>query len=299
MSKQLNLRSNLYGAIKRALLFYVILLLLVSCAKPDSESNLSRSEKAKLFIQNKEYADAEKILLDESEQKNGDIEKVMLASIYVNRAEISIDDYFKFEKIFRDDVEKTESIVGLPKQILSLQSSKNGFLKLIFDFFNGIDKFLTGLHDFNKKVDLIPKIDQQGYEQLMKASLVLKELERPTKGQFLFRGIVKIIIFRYDLENQNFFQIGDSKLCSQKLMDFQNSLVRFRTQTISMLNDLQQGLPKESDKIANLSKQIENDIVGIEQVVGRIWTVDLNLADSLNELATRSGLEIGEIQCQF
>lgn len=270
-----------------------------ACAKKDSEQELSRTEQARLHIQNQEYQEAEKLLLDEKVEKNGDVEKTLLASIYVHQAGISISHYFKFEQIFKDDGEEQQVELGLPTQLLGLESSKNPYLKILLDFFKGVDQILRSTRTLSNKIQSIPKVSQSEYQNLQKAESVLGDLESPTKGQFLFRGIVRLVMFRYMLENGMFFEGSDQDLCASKLIEFQNSVVSFKSYISKMLDDVAGGLPKDASKIAEISKQINQDLGQVESVITKFWTLNSSLQDSINTVADKAGLDVGEIECRF
>lgn len=175
--------------------------------------------------------------------------RVLLGSVYVARAGISIKDYFRLYRIFQAPKSAKKSFIQPEILRQATATSKDLGKKL-----KGIDDFYGTMIDIRDRFSKIRKLSEEQALYLRQAILELNLLPSPAPGQLFYRGIVKLIYFKYLFENDLFFSFQKGKVCSTSVKNLRRQVDTFRIYFSGMLNDVAHGYPEQQKSIESFSR---------------------------------------------
>ncbi|MCB0369743.1 MAG: hypothetical protein KDD45_09970 [Bdellovibrionales bacterium] len=284
-----------------------------SCSIPkkqisDSDKILAEAESD---INDSNYIAAEtslkKLLENEPENVRA---KVILASLYVHRAGIRIENHIHLEEVINTYPEESQTYIE--KSLISTiseNSDKN--LKDLAKVLLQLNQVLIQMQTWKEKIKKLPDLNETQARDMRHALTILNELSAKalssntnmqplksnktiTRGMILYRSVIKIYYFKY-LWNQGFFlPINQKMICSLSLNTLQTQILYLKSYMQDLLTDFAIGLPSSAESTNHLLSSFN---ASSEQVLSWLSTIDpqtKTLADILI-----SETESGSAQCHF
>lgn len=254
-------------------------------------------ERARLQIGRGQYQHAIDSLNERLLSNPADDEaRVTLASAYVHRAGVRIQDYFVLETMFREKTRENFQAIDLAF-LNKVKFKSNTALARIFDFLKLLNQIVRSSTEISEKFNAIPDLSEPGAQDVKIALDQLELLQKPKDGMVLFRGAVKLMNFKHNWTTGKFIEFGDSRLCRSLLQDLVRGLGRLRVSTVSMIEDVAVGFPKSQPEFKSNALKINRDILSAEQkllsLLKEADTVEDVIKSNLNEK------DIEVFQCDF
>lgn len=271
-------------------LLSVIVVFVVSCNPRPKEDNSNFSyERIKSLIDLGELDQAQDELAEQLRfEPRDDQARVLLASVHVARAGISLKDYFRLYRVF--NAPKEEGYVLFRSEVIHEAEKSN---KEIAKTLKGIDAFYATMSDLQARFGKIQTLDATQASHLRAALLELGRLTTAEQGPFFYRGIIKLIYFKYLLQNDGFFALQKKKVCNTSLQKVRTQLDSFQNYTTGMLSDLAIGYPKQKEAVGNFNREFKKAIQLFQMVLS-----SGNQEKSLRSLVLTTFPE-RKLQCDF
>lgn len=303
-------------AIKRLFSITFILAVFIygaSCTsknnKPPQNNSIIQEAERKIHLS--QYSEAEtdlKNLLKE-EPRNARA-KVVLASLYVHRAGVRVEDHIHLEEVisFKPTGSKTYIQPGFIK---TFTDSTDKDLKQFGENLVQLNTTMVQMQAWQEKLSQLPDINQQQASDLSLAISTLQSLaqvsiksdgalpsstpnEEVTEGMILYRSVIKIYLFKYLWNEDKFLPVADKNLCQSKLERLQQGLQKLENYVSDLLQDFAIGLPKEKE---NTLSQLTNFKKGTQQIQSWLASVSPEAETMADILAEQ--LQNEDIKCNF
>ncbi len=245
-----------------------------SCSSKDNLKSKGPSaiEQAKVKIHNEKYAEAESILIDFLMLHPGHSRaKVILASVYIHRAGIRIEDYLNLEEVINSKPSETD--VYLEKSYLELFShSTDNEMKDLGEYLKRFNSLVLQINAWKDKLEKLPKLSDTQAQDLESAISILSSLsmkpsnktsrldeienhdEIVTNGMILYRAALKIYFFKYLWEKGNFLPVKEKMICRSTLLNLKEKMTYLEKYIQDVFTDFAVGLPRSSEKTLEQSK---------------------------------------------
>lgn len=278
----------------------VIILLLffsLSCTRHEKSSIENRFQKIQQKVDRREYTEAEAelqaILAQEPENERA---RVILASISVHKAGITLKEYFSLEKLSHlSEVPQTKFIQV--ENLEKLKIAKNSDFAKALTFLKQVDQVAARVQEIIKKFNQIPEVDEEGLEHLRVALVELNKVKNISDGNALYRGVIKLFYFKTLWSRGEFLHFGEKQFCSLKLIEIQNILESFQTFTVGMVLDISRGFPKNREEIEKQARAVQTGFVEAQKFIGSISDATKSIEATLKTYAKEQKVE--GFQCDF
>lgn len=280
-----NLRSQTLAFLLSATVVFV-----VSCnPRPRDESSEFSYERIKTLIDLGELDQAQVELSEQLQYQPQDTQaRVLLASVHVARAGISLKDYFHLYRVF--NAPKEEGYALFRTEVIRDAEKSN---KDIAKTLKGVDAFYSTIYDLQVRFGKIQNLNQRQAQHLRLALSELGQLYTAEPGPLFYRGIIKLIYFKHLLQNDGFFAIQKKKVCGTSLRKMRTQLGSFENYTTGMLSDLVLGYPKQKTTVENFNREFKK----------AIQLFQVALSSGKQETSLRSLVQTafpeGKFQCDF
>lgn len=235
------------------------MLVLTGCQRHEPVTQEDRLRDIQAQIDRKEYNQAEDqlqaILKAEPDNQRA---RVILASISVNKAGITLKDYLQLEELSR--LEKTESSLVVDSKVLEkLKILDAEPVADVIGFLSGLNATAAKAQLIFERFEKIPVVNDEAASHLEMAIEELEKVSAPQTGTSFYRGIIKVFYFRYLWKTDKLLQMKQRKICSRKAGDLAGALVSFQSLTISMVRDVAQGFPKSNERFLEQVRELEEN----------------------------------------
>lgn len=273
-----------------AFLLSMILMVVVSCNHQPPSNDVEFSyERIKTLIDLGELEQAQDELNEQLQYDPQDNQaRVLLASIHVARAGLSLKDYFRLYRIF--NAPKEDSYVLFRSEVIREAEKSN---KDVVKTLKGLDAFYGTVSDLQARFGQIQTLNETQAGHMRLALVELNRLTKDAQGPMFYRGIMKLIYFKYLLQNDGFFAIQKKKVCTTTVRKIRSQLVEFQNYTTGMLTDLAFGYPKQKETVENFNREFKKGI--------QLFQTALNAGEqgkSLRSLVL-TAIPEGKFQCDF
>ncbi len=229
------------------------LVLSLACSRHEPLNDEDHFRRIQTQIEKQEYVEAEKDLqaILQSQPQNQRA-RMILASLYVRKAGITLDDYFQLERLSRLDKEPKQLLLDF-SNLKKIEVPANSDYAQMIRFLEQLNLAVTRFQEISDKFDHLPVVSDEGSENLVKALIELEKIEQPSNGQALFRGVIKLYYFKYLWQTGKFLEFGERRFCSQTVGALADRLGKLEIFIVSLLRDVAHGFPEKS---AGFQKQI-------------------------------------------
>jgi hypothetical protein len=242
-----------------SVLFILLLVFQNSCTEKRSSVTENRLERIQVKIDNGSYEESiselNEILKKEPENQKA---RAILGSVYVRRAGIAVKDYFTIHGIFTEPMPEEPDVFEMAPAVDLL--SKDEKLKVWIPVLEKINTGAKQLKQINRKFTQIPDISEESAQDIYLALLELEKIEKPTNGNHLYRGIIKLIYFKYLVSHQKLIPMGERKLCSLRIFELSDRAEMTKNYMVDMILDLSFGFPNEKAELEELAQNIEKPL---------------------------------------
>ncbi len=271
------------------------MVFVLSCTKREepkipTEKRGFNAQHIQEMIQMKEYDLAEQQLkLELQSNPRNNLARVLWASIYLQKANITIRDYFLLNDIFSQKFERKEMGFLNAHTLNAISQNKNEpALQLLKD----LNEAVIDAEILQSQLAQIPLIDPVSAELVYQSLLILEKLDTPKDGDRLFRGLAKLIYFKYQWSLGNFIEVGGGRFCDQRLSSLKHRVDVFRRYVPLMVEDLSFGLRN--------GKSMRAMADSLRLALGEILKLIASFSDLRSSVrVTVQALHVEKISCDF
>jgi hypothetical protein len=261
------------------------LLLASACTKKQEEA---RPREAELNVEHiQEMIHKKEFDLAESElnfhlQKNPKFNqaRVLLASVYLQKADVTIKDYFLLNDIFSQKFDRRQLGFLNPILLESIGEKPNDPLLAAL---KGINETAIDVAVLQSQMDQIPEIDHSAALNIHRALRVIEPLDQPKDGDRLYRGLVKLIYFKYLWDKGRFLPIGPEKICDLKLKNLNRRLDTIYRYVPLMLEDLSYGVKGNRQSMQNSAANIRSVLEQAQVAILRLGELSRSVSEALSQ----------------
>lgn len=276
---------------------------------PESSTVIIQEAEQKIHQSQYDEAEADLKNLLQSEPKNARA-KVVLASLYVHRAGVRIEDHIHLEEIINFKPSSTDTYIE-PSFIKNFSDSTDKNLKQIGDVLNQLNSTLLQMKSWQEKLNQLPEINQQQADDLKLAIKIIQPLslstikndnslplvnqnEQVTEGMILYRSVIKIYLFKFLWKEDKFLPLFHRKVCQSPLENLKQGFKDLEFYVTDLLQDFSIGLPKEKENTLSQRNSFQK---GLHQIQNWLSTVSPEAETLANILAEQ--LQNEENLCRF
>lgn len=282
-----------------------------SCSSKDNlkAKGPSEIEQATVKIHNEKYEEAEFILLDFLRlHPSHSRAKVILASVYIHRAGIRIEDFLNLEEVINSKPSDTEVYLEKPYlELFSKSTSKE--MKELGEYLKRLNNLVLQIHAWKYKLEKLPRLSDNQAQDLESAIAILSLLSiRPnnktsnlddmenydeivTNGMILYRAALKIYYFKYLWERGDFLPVKDKMICKSSLLNLKDKITYLEKYIQDVFTDFTVGLPKSSEKTLEQSKTFAEKTDQLLLLMQNIGPQTHSLSELLEYLPKVEGFE--------
>lgn len=243
----------------RVLMVLLVLCLgfIVSCGGNDRPQTTSYDQ-ANEQIEQGNYGSAATLMEDELRKNPGDRRaRTILASAYAARAGLSIRSYVDLIQEITDSNDKGNQRMSDAFGRLSSKAKSDqekDLLQVLTDF----NRALWQVTDVLIKFEKIPRIEtEEQYKDVQKALNILNAKSVREGGPAIYRGLLRIVLFRYHLDH--YYKFPEVKNCHTDLTELYKKVSQFRAEISYVLEDFTLGAleSERSEKIAQFAQKTD------------------------------------------
>lgn len=270
---------------------------LLSCHRHEKPSVEDHFQKIQERIDRKEYqeAEAEVNSILESEPQN-ERARMILASISVHRAGITLKDFFYLEKLVRLEEKPTLQLAAL-EGLEKLEVSKQSALGKSFEFLQQVNLIAGRAQEIADKFEQIPVVSDESAQHLQAALTELGKIESPQDGNALYRGVIKLFYFKYLWKTGYFLKFGGKNFCSNTVSILQLKLSEFDSYVGSMILDVGRGFPKSRHEFERHAVELSRGVLEAQKFLYSIQKKAQTVEQLILSLARDQ--EIEGVKCDF
>ena len=242
---------------KTLILPIFLLGILVGCGGSDRPQTSSHDQ-ANEQIEQGNYGSAMVLMEDELAKNPADRKaRMILASAYAARAGLSIRSYVDLiQEIVDSNDHSNQRTANAFKHLRSRAktSSEKDLIQVLADF----NKALWQVTDVLIKFEKIPRIEtKEQYKDVQKALEILNARSVREGGPAIYRGLLRVVIFRYHLDH--YYKFPEVKNCHVEMTELYGKVSQFRKEISYVLEDFVLGSQEHDrdQKIAQFAKQTD------------------------------------------
>lgn len=266
--------------------------LLAACERHSESDTADRLEIIQQKIDHEQYAEAINEL-DEilKKEPHHDRARTILASVYVHRAGISIQDYFFLVSLAQlDEKPKTQAIDVQSLKRLAGNHAEN--IQSLTNFLQKLNEAASVGDQIVNKFESIPVLSSKSAQDIKLALETLEKLKTPTAGMVFYRGVLKLYYFKFLWSKGSLLPLGQGKLCSSSLGEIGKKLKVLNDYSVRMILDIAKGFPNETKGFIDQASQLDNQIRMAVSHLQRSGAQEQNLKNyiqsQLNDLGVRN-----------
>lgn len=287
-----------------------------SCSYKDDKKTEDTSvlEQAKIQIHNERYSEAEttlnKFLLENPKNARATI---VLASLYVHRAGLRVEDHFHLEEAINSKPSETETY--LEKSYLQIfTQSDSEEMQELGEKLMRFNSVILQIQTWKDKIERLPKLSETQAQDLEHAISILSTLtprsnsswtalpsntiENPdeivTNGMILYRAAIKIFYFKFLWQKGDFLPVMDKMICNSTLANLKFKIDYLENYIQDLLTDFSIGLPNSKEKALEQKKVFSKNAAQLT-----LWLQDIHpQTQSLAELITKIA-KVEGFKCNF
>lgn len=277
--------------------------------KPSDTNSVIQDAERKIHLSQYNEAEADLKNLLKSEPKNARA-KVVLASLYVHRAGVRVEDHIHLEEVISFKPSGSQTYIQ-PSLIKTFADSADKNLKQFGENLVQLNSTLVQMQAWQEKLNQLPDINQQQASDLSLAISTLQSLaqvsiksdgalpsstpsEEVTEGMILYRSVVKIYLFKYLWNEDKFLPVANKNICQSQVEKLQQGIAHLETYVTDLLLDFSVGLPKEKESTLS---QLNNFKKGTQQIQSWLASVSPEAETMADILAEQ--LQGEDIKCSF
>jgi hypothetical protein len=282
---------------KRSLFIFCVTVFALACNRHETPTEVDQFTLIQKQIDQKEYASAEMALTKILEQDpHNERARVTLASVSISKAGLTLKSFLALKTLAQAPATHSKSILelkGIPRSKIPESSSLGKAIDLLDQFLDASAQ----VEDISSKFEQIPVVSDEEAQLLKTAIQELDKIAQPQPGHAIYRGLVKIYLFKYHWKNGYFFPRVEFKLCNLRLIEVANRMDNLQKNLVSLLRDLSQGFPKEKtnfeSRISEWNWKFRNALLWIRsQKIANVSLKEIN-----DRLASENSIE--GIKCDF
>lgn len=266
--------------------------MLTSCNRHSETDTADRLEIIQQKIDHEQYSEAMQEL-DEILQKEpeNDRARTILASVYVRRAGIAIQDYFFLMSLAQlDEKAKSNAIDVLALKRIAGSQAEN--IQSLTNFLQKLNEAASIGDQLTKKFEAIPVLSNKSAQDIRTALLILEGLQKPTAGMVFYRGVMKLYYFKFLWSKGALLPLGQGKLCSTSLGEITNKLRELNDYSVRMILDVSKGFPNETksfiDQASQLDKYIREAISFLQNTSRQQESLQNHIQSRLKDIGVRN-----------
>ncbi len=241
----------------------------MSCQKPSQRPSDSVEVQADGFIDQKEYSKAIELLESELKAKAYVSEQqkeswvLTLASAYLGRAGLSIEQFYDLAESFQDQRRSGEPFLKVPfeKLVESLESQDSKEALSAALFFEKVYFVLELVDDLVLRFEKIPSVKNESVDDLNESLKILRSSNLGQKGSLLFKALIETVAIKsrwkfgeYKFDNP----VQLTSQCDLNVEPFINQVKSFASDVKIVFEDISQVFPEESNKLSDFKRAIED-----------------------------------------
>lgn len=288
------------GKLKKPLILVVLTAVLIGfsgCQKSDDFAEQDQLGLIQQKIDHKRYDEAEaelqQILQKEPDNKRA---RTILASVYVHRAGISVREYFMLEALLHDDESSVKPLINIDV-LEKLEIKKDSQFQKALNFLKQVNAVAVQSQKMAEKFEKIPLLNEKSAVDVYRALMELERLNEPTRGMSFYRGVIKLIYFKYLWETEKFIKIGDNKLCSTSMSKLNNQLETLKNYSVGMINDIASGVPKSEEQFKKMSLELNKSVSRAQSFVNALGNSQSKVSEVINQVVQTA--DIKGFKCSF
>lgn len=220
-------------------LLVICLGFIVSCGQSDRPQTTSYDQ-ANEQIEQGNYGTAATLMEDELRKNPGDRRaRTILASSYAARAGLSIRSYVDLIEEITDSNDQSNQRMSTAFSHLYSRAKSNqekDLIQVLSDF----NKALWQVTDVMIKFEKIPRIQtEEQYKDVQKALEILNAKSVRDGGPAIYRGLLRIVLFRYHLDH--YYKFPEVKNCHVDMTELYKKVSQFRKEVSYVLEDFTLG----------------------------------------------------------
>lgn len=235
-----------------------------SCTRYRDADTEDRLEKIQQKIDGEQYEESIQELNEilKSEPSN-ERARVILASVYIRRAGITVKNYFDLARIATIEASASEPLIDVAS-LKKLAGENVSQIKNLTSFLQKINESTAMADQIIKKFEAIPSVSEPSAIDLQRALIILEQMRAPTEGMLLYRGVIKLYYFKYLWVNQLLLPIGENRLCASRLTDIAQKIKVMNDYSFKMIIDISHGFPNETKDIKTKAQEISASLLGAQ-----------------------------------
>lgn len=297
------------------LLSFMTAIFIYSTSCTTKKSSVQESseiiQEAERKIHLSQYTEAEADLksLLKKEPKNSRA-RIILASLYVHRAGVRVEDHIHLEEIINSKPSATETYIE-KSLIKKFSQSEDENLNQFSDVLIQLNNVLIQMQTWQEKLNHLPTLNSQQASDLRLAVKTLSTLpsvsvksdqdwstpppeEETTEGMILYRSVIKIYLFKYLWNSDSFLPVSNRKICDSSLESLKEGTQRLENYVEDLLNDFATGLPKEKNNTLSQRDSFKKATQQIQNWLDSLSPEVITMAQLLKEQ-----MEIEDVKCSF
>jgi|GEM_PF-6239375 hypothetical protein len=245
----------------KTLLGACALALLTACGQ-GTERTPSAYDQANEYIEEGNFESA-MVLMRDQLRKNPQDQKarVILASAHAARAGLYVTSYVDLAQDLVDSAQGKEDAYKQRGRVvferLRARAQGQGEKNLI-DTLDDFNQALWSISDVMIKFEKIPEIEKDGqYQDVVAAVRVLNEDHGLYGGPQVYRGVLRLVLFRYHL--RHYYKFPEIKDCQVNLAELSQKVESFHQEVKGLLNDFSGGslMSAQSEKIKAFTLKLD------------------------------------------
>lgn len=282
---------------KHLILLAVVIACVSGCTNKESADQQDQLDHIQQKIDQKMYdsaiAELEQILTKEPDHKRA---RTILASVYIHRSGLSVREYFQLQKIFNNDDDSVQPLLNI-EVLESFEVKKDSDLGKAINFLKELNKVTFESQKLAKKFAKIPDLDLSQAKDVYQALLELEKLKEPTRGMSLYRGMIKLIYFKYLWESDQFLKVKEHKICSTSIRRLNDQLEIMKNYTVSMIKDVAEGVPKSEEDFKKNADQINKAISQTQKTIRGLGDLQATVNEVVSQVVQTA--DIKGFKCNF
>ncbi|MEZ0391108.1 MAG: hypothetical protein ACAH59_02760 [Pseudobdellovibrionaceae bacterium] len=276
---------------------FLFCLALLSCVRHEKPNLEDRYQVIQSKIDQKEYDQAESELVSilEKDPQN-ERARMILASVSVHRAGITLKDYFLLESLSHLEDDPSIEVLKL-NELEKLKLPTDTGSQKALEFLKQISHVAGRAVEISNKFEQVTLVSEDGANQLYQALNEMEKIKTPQSGNALYRGVIKLFYFKYLWENGKFLKFGNRQFCLEKINSLSVRLEGFHRFTLGMVRDVSQGFPKSQSEFETQIQNLDRGFLDARKFLVQVKDATRNFQETLQDTLLKDQLD--GWKCEF
>ncbi len=200
------------------------------------------------------------------------------ASLYLHRAGIGIKDLLSLETTLSRPVKVEQQLIPL---FWYKGQKANAPLT---DIIRKLNQFVAELTEFNYRIGNIQLLTHEQYRDSQLSLDALNQILYPSAGVSLYRGLIRILNFKYLWTQGQLLNISLEELCSSSIKNLRSTAKTTITLVQEILQDMTIGAPRSGVELQKISNQIQIEFKNLDVFLEHYETQAQNVSDMIQIL---------------